>query len=246
LFAASRELFAESNSIRNSLRLLGVRWRTYLWVAFLRHLAQLVLPEALTFGLIVAIAYLDEKLGAFKGSNTSGVLALIAIAGLFIAFLCIGISFAFAMPASALESLTGWKSMGRSWRLTKKSRWRILVAWIMAVVCSLVLEGVGAFLSWGIVTLFTPGHNAGSFNKELYEVLVYFFYAIAAVVVGPLYPIAITLLYYDQRSRKEGYDVECMMEAAGLLAPVTTGAASSTESSASETSAAEELPATKA
>jgi hypothetical protein len=35
-------------------------------------------------------------------------------------------------------------------------------------------------------------------------------------VAGPLYPIAVTLLYYDQRSRKEGYDVEVMMEAAGL------------------------------
>jgi hypothetical protein len=37
-----------------------------------------------------------------------------------------------------------------------------------------------------------------------------------AAVVGPLYPIAITLLYYDKRARREGFDVEIMMQAAGL------------------------------
>jgi len=39
---------------------------------------------------------------------------------------------------------------------------------------------------------------------------------VIGAVVGPLYPIAVTLFYYDQRSRKEGFDVEIMMEAAGL------------------------------
>lgn len=36
-----------------------------------------------------------------------------------------------------------------------------------------------------------------------------------------LYPIALTLFYYDQRIRREGYDIERLMEAAGLNAPVT-------------------------
>lgn len=244
--AASRELFAESNSIRNSLRLLGARWRTYLWIAFLRQVAQLIVPEGLAFGLIAILAILDKQLGLFRDPSTGGFLAFAILAGIFAAFLWVGISFAFAMPAAALEQIGGWKSLGRSWQLTKRNRWRILVAWIMAVVCALVLEGLGAFLSWGIVTLLTPGHHASRFNQQFYEVLVYFFYAIAAVVFGPLYPIAITLLYYDQRSRKEGYDVERMMEAAGLLAPVTSEVAPFTKPSALETSTTEELPATNA
>ena len=188
--AASQEIFAESISIRNSLRFLRARWRTYLWAAFLRYLAQLIVPEAIAIGLIVLIVFLDEKLRLFKDSSTSGVLALVVVGALFLAFLWVSMLFAFAMPAAALEQISGWKSLGRSWRLAKKSRWRILVAWIMAVICVSALEGVGAFLSWAIVTLITPGHQAGSFNQQLYEVLVYFFYAIAAVVAGPLYPIA--------------------------------------------------------
>jgi len=35
----------------------------------------------------------------------------------------------------------------------------------------------------------------------------------------PLYPIAVTLIYYDQRIRLEGYDIERMMQNAGLIVP---------------------------
>jgi hypothetical protein len=34
--------------------------------------------------------------------------------------------------------------------------------------------------------------------------------------VLPIYSIALTLFYYDQRIRKEGYDVEWLMEQAGV------------------------------
>jgi hypothetical protein len=37
------------------------------------------------------------------------------------------------------------------------------------------------------------------------------------VLIGPIYAIGLTLFYYDQRIRKEGYDIEWMMQAAGLL-----------------------------
>jgi hypothetical protein len=41
-----------------------------------------------------------------------------------------------------------------------------------------------------------------------------------------LFPIAITLFYYDQRIRHEGYDIERMMDAAGMISPATPSAAS--------------------
>jgi hypothetical protein len=34
--------------------------------------------------------------------------------------------------------------------------------------------------------------------------------------IGPIYATGLTLFYYDQRVRKEGFDVEWMMKAAGL------------------------------
>jgi hypothetical protein len=35
-------------------------------------------------------------------------------------------------------------------------------------------------------------------------------------LLDPLFSNAITLIYYDQRIRREGFDIEMLMEAAGL------------------------------
>lgn len=178
--------------------------------------AQLVLPEALALGLLIGCIYLSVKLGVFKEPTEIAILMLFIFAALFGAFFLIGIALAFAIPAAALEETSGWKALRRSWKLTRGSRGRILVAWFMATACALALEGVVAFLAWWIATLLQTGPHRAEFNRQVYEVVVYSFYAVIGAVVGPLYPIAVTLFYYDQRSRKEGFDVEIMMEAAGL------------------------------
>jgi hypothetical protein len=49
-----------------------------------------------------------------------------------------------------------------------------------------------------------------------------------------LYPIALTLFYYDQRIRREGYDIERLMDSAGLNAPVTLPGADGLTASGSE------------
>jgi len=41
-------------------------------------------------------------------------------------------------------------------------------------------------------------------------------------MTASLASIALTLFYYDQRIRHEGYDIERMMEAAGFNAPASS------------------------
>jgi hypothetical protein len=48
----------------------------------------------------------------------------------------------------------------------------------------------------------------------------------AQALINPIQNIALTLFYYDQRVRKEGYDIERMIEAAGMNATITTTAES--------------------
>ena len=64
--------------------------------------------------------------------------------------------------------------------------------------------------------------------QSLQQVLVFF----TGTFVGPIYATGLALFYYDQRIRKEGYDIEWMMQAAGLTVPVP----------AAEPSVAAELP----
>jgi hypothetical protein len=225
VWATSRDLFGKSNSIMGSLRFVIARWRTYLWIAFLKMCVQLFLPETLAFGLLIGCIYLSLKVGIFKEPTEIAFSMLFIFAVTFAAFFLIGIALAFAIPAAALEESYGWKSLRRSWKLTRGSRGRILAAWMMATACAVALEGVVALLAWWIATIIYTGRHYAGFNRQVYEVVVYSFYAVIASVVGPLYPIAITLLYYDQRSRKEGFDVELMMEAAGLAVPAPMASA---------------------
>jgi hypothetical protein len=41
-------------------------------------------------------------------------------------------------------------------------------------------------------------------------------------LIGPIYATGLTLFYYDQRIRNEGFDIEWMMRSAGLTAETVT------------------------
>jgi hypothetical protein len=46
------------------------------------------------------------------------------------------------------------------------------------------------------------------------------FFAVKALT-NPVYGIALTVFYFDQRIRKEGFDIEWMMHEAGMMVPPT-------------------------
>jgi hypothetical protein len=51
----------------------------------------------------------------------------------------------------------------------------------------------------------------------------------ARALIKPIYSIGLVLFYYDQRIRKEGYDIEWMMQAAGLTPPAVAELPSTAE-----------------
>lgn len=217
--AVSRNVFNENNSILGSVRFIGARWRTYSWLAFLKMLAQLIAPEALAFGLFLGCAFLSVRLGYFEGGDAIAALMLSLSALVLVGFFWIGACLGLAIPAAALEEMRAWKAIRRSWLLTRGTRWRIFVAWLMAIICASVLDVLAALLAWWIAALLYTGHMKDGFDQQVYNFVDYCLYAVIGTIVGPLYPVAVTLFYYDQRARKEGYDVELMMDAAGLAAP---------------------------
>jgi len=217
--ASSNILFGEEATVLGSLRFAAERWAKYLWIAFLKVSAQFLLPEALAAGVAIGIAFALYKLGQMD----SGVLipavtiVLIPLAGLVFLNLWVAAATSFAIPAAALEGLSGFKAMQRSWHLTRGSRWRVFLAWAATFAGSSAMAAVGvALLQFVWFILHTEWHLRW-FNQRAYLQLSYVSFAAIRALIGPIYPIAITLLYYDQRVRKEGYDLEKMMEAAGLL-----------------------------
>jgi hypothetical protein len=214
--AGGKALFGEAVSIGDSLRFAAARWREYLWIAILKLTIELFGPEALALGILAGTGFVLDKLNMMTDFPLFGVVGLLAIAGMFLLIFWVGAWISLAVPASAIEGRSGFKAVRRSWTLTKDSRWRIFITWIAVLICSLALQGgIRYVIRWAAFLFYRSVHYAG-FNRDVYTALIYFFYVIVYAVIGPLYPIALTLFYYDQRVRREGYDVEKMLEAAGL------------------------------
>jgi hypothetical protein len=100
-------------------------------------------------------------------------------------------------------------STRRSGSLTKGSKGRIFViyllilvlAWIVSTLIQLVVVG-----SLKVVAV-----NSVSSNTALSYALQSAGGFLSTCLVGPLATIALTLIYYDVRVRKEGFDLQLMM-----------------------------------
>jgi hypothetical protein len=120
--------------------------------------------------------------------------------------------YALAYPATAIEGVTAQVAIDRSVSLSEGGRWRIFWGIVVPLVPSLFLTvglvGLVGSLKSGIAFLFNDPLLVAGIDGIVA--------LIAAVVFTPYSYIVLTLLYYDQRVRKEGFDIERMMQAAGL------------------------------
>jgi hypothetical protein len=232
---ASNVTLGETGTILSSLRFASARWRSYLWVAILKLSVQLLVPELLIALLFIGAAFLASAAGQLDSPGMSlytYLFALPLIAG-GILFLWFSAFLSLAVPVCALEQIAGTRALRRSWVLTKGSRIRIMVAWLMIVTTSMLLVA-GLRLLLRSVVWICFGHHFELTSPLLYVDAFYLLGAAISTLIGPIYPIALTLFYYDQRIRLEGYDIERMMEEAGMTAPVTLPGADGLTASGSE------------
>jgi len=212
----------EEIGARQGLRFFATRWRSYLWLSTLNIAAGLILSEILTIAVLFGEITLTDALHIDTGTGLESLwmIVLPLIAG-YAAFLWIGSSLSLAIPSAAMEALKGFRALRRSWGLTRKSRLRIALAWIAVTIASWVL--VPSFqwvLRLAIVWIARSAHSRWVFYT-LYPIVSQAMNTLLSALFGPIYPIALTLFYYDQRIRKEGFDIERMMDAAGLNATAT-------------------------
>jgi hypothetical protein len=219
----SSTFLGSPRSIATSLRFAAARWRSYLWVAVLKMSLQFLIPEFLTAGLCIGAVLIADKAGTLKGSSSPAALIIVAFAILagIVIFIWFGVCLSLAMPVSALENLVGREALRRSWKLTRDSRARIVAVWILMTIFAWVfMVGVQLAVQWTTFYL-VRGAHIGVRGGQVYVIEGYVSYGLMYALLGPIFPIALTLFYYDQRIRREGYDIERMMDAAGMNAPLS-------------------------
>jgi hypothetical protein len=205
-------------------------WRSWLWMAIASWGTVLILPELVLSGLCLAIYYLvDVVLKVSEDSEAwlmPKVILVLFIIG-YMTFCWLSSAFFIAVPAKAIEKLTVRRALRRSWILSRGTRWRILFTRLLWVVAGWLLylslsTALLLFVRWIILSFRIWWH----YYSNIYTGIGFFMSYTASTLIGPIFPIALTLFYYDQRMRLEGYDIEKMMEAAGMNASVTTPAES--------------------
>jgi hypothetical protein len=196
---------------------------------FWRIVGVIVLLGVIVFGSLfvgefIAIIVISVSVGstaifARGGSGLASIGVVFAILWAVAVFLgAVGAALFFysklalAIPACILERLPVGVALRRSWYLTKGSVLRImlvnLLTWVLSAVLGVVLTIPGQVLA---VTLPSKALLVGL-------VLQHIGGFIAGVVAGPIATTAIALIYYDQRVRKEAFDLQHMMELMGQQA----------------------------
>lgn len=114
-----------------------------------------------------------------------------------------------AVPAKVLEDRGVGDAMSRSSELTQGNRGRIFVIWILFFVLSL---GATMLVQWPILMMAgVAGKNSIQHAALGWQVASQVAAFISECLVGPLGTIAFSLVYYDERVRKEAFDLQLMM-----------------------------------
>jgi hypothetical protein len=220
---ASSYVLGEQSSIVTSLKFVGFRWRTYFAIAAAKQLAQMLIPEILVTIVIFIGAVIANLAGKLDEGTTWLVMLIVSVPVLtgFGFFVWLGARLALAIPSSALETSVASKALRRSWNLTKGTTTRICFTWLVIFMSSWATTWGMRQVLWQLAIFLHAELHLTATVRILYLPLYYTMLTAVAILVGPIFPIALALFYYDQRIRHEGFDIERMMDAAGLNPPAT-------------------------
>jgi hypothetical protein len=165
--------------------------------------------------LFLGIAALGRSAPGPAGAVAAGLIGLFSIVLIFVVLIAIYVRYALAIQACVVEDLGPWASLKRSVFLSKGSRWRVVAIYLVFVLLGMVLGGGLAAVAGAVGALLH--------NRIAAAVLIYLAGFIAGSITGPLATIGLSLLYYDERVRKEAFDLQLMMsslDVPGLPIPV--------------------------
>ena len=210
------------------------RWRGYIWLVLTTWGTVLLLPELSLMALLIGMFLLENAIlkGDSRPFDEFGPVMFFLTTGLgWAVSLWLMTRLCCSSAAWRVEDLAAGKALKRSWRLTKGTTWRVLFAWLLPVILHLAFSAVLGLLLMRmrsscfegtlylrLKAFLVLGGDGWCAPIAIVEGTRAFANMLISTVLGPIFPIAITLIYYDQRIRKEGYDIERMIDAAGLNA----------------------------
>jgi hypothetical protein len=170
----------------------------------------------------VSGAYLGERpsIGESLSFAAGRVLPLLLLAFLFFlglipAFIALiipgiwlSVAWSLSYPALMSEGLGPVEALGRSFRLVKGRWWPTFGALLVMYVLVAVISGIlGAILGAALIS--------SSENEAVAAVFYTIVNTLSSLITLPLFAAVLTVLYFDLRVRKEGFDLQLLARGVG-------------------------------
>jgi hypothetical protein len=201
-------------------------WR-YLWFGILQAAVIALVPGAIAGAVIGFLLFSVTLVGG--GSTATGV--AIGFLTFFIGFGAFGViiwralGYSIGLSVCVVEKKSAWESLQRAWKLSQGTRGRIFVLYLLIAALAMAGSMIGYIVS-GIVGAVAGAVGQGSQYVAAAAIVAAVLYLVVdftvQVLLAPVSWTALVLFYYDQRIRKEGFDIEWMMQQAGLTEPASS------------------------
>jgi hypothetical protein len=132
------------------------------------------------------------------------ILYLMGFLAAFVFLALLFLSYSLIAPVVMIEgSRNGREIRKRSWELVKGYRGKVFLVFLVIVAIQILMQ-----IGVAVVGTFAFGSGNGSAVLSVLENVV-------SLLLTPISAIAVTLLYYDFRIRKEGFDLEILSQSMG-------------------------------
>jgi hypothetical protein len=225
--AVARAYLGETATIRDSYKGIWRRGWRYIWLLILEGLVIGVAPVAAWIGIVaiaagVGILAKNAGMGGSANDMLVGLAAMLAVVALLGYFFWMLLQLSLAFPACVIEQIGAWTALKRSWALSRGTKGRIFLLYLLGAALNSLLS-LGITIPLAIIAALIPAFSSPQHAKAANVVMLFIIYGASFAVQAltrPIYGIALTLFYYDQRIRQEGFDIEWLMQRAGLVAPL--------------------------
>lgn len=199
----------EQPNVGESFAFVGRRFASLLWMVFVAGVVMSV--------LFAGVVFATSLVGAFLGSG------FMIFAGFLFGFallLALGVSWSVSIPVVLIEQERGWRALTRSQRLISGRFFPALGVLALGLLMTFVFNLILGFATGGLLS-FAGDSTLVTFLTNVISQTV------SSLLVTPFLAASITILYFDLRVRKEGFDLELMASGvgagAGPIAAPSTG-----------------------
>ena len=220
--AAARLFLGETITIRSAYKATWKRGWRYIGLYLMQVLVIAGIPSVAFFALMFAM--IAGRVRGVAANDNSPAFAgflflLLLVLGAFAVWMLLRLCLAF--PASVVEQAKAWNALKRGVMLSHGTRARIFLLFVLGVLLGQILVWCFTFPVLIAIALL-PGLQGQAHAQTVGVVasfVTYSAYFAVKALTKPVYGIGLTVFYFDQRIRKEGFDIEWMMQQAGMMVP---------------------------